>query len=296
LRKIVLSALLLTVPGLLQAADATRIAGVAVPPPLPAKPVIDTYHGVEVVDPYRQLEDPQSAEVQAWLRAQADATAAILARIPGRATLLERMAEIEGAAGGVVGGIVRSPGERLFFLRRDPGEEQFKLVWREGIDGRDTVLVDPDALTRAAGRPLAIMDFAPSPDGRLLAYSIQVGGGEIGTLHVIDVASSQPLLEPIDRIRYASVSWLEDGSGFFYSRLREDYESFPRGERFHDRTRHFRSLGEDGADRRVFSASLNADLRLPPYASPFVFQVPGHAARRGLDRPGRRTQRAVVPG
>jgi prolyl oligopeptidase len=276
LRKIVLSALLLTVPGLLQAAaDATRIAGVAVPPPLPAKPVIDTYHGVEVVDPYRQLEDPQSAEVQAWLRAQADATAAILARIPGRATLLERMAEIEGAAGGVVGGIVRSPGERLFFLRRDPGEEQFKLVWREGIDGRDTVLVDPEALTRAAGRPLAIMDFAPSPDGRLLAYSIQVGGGEIGTLHVIDVASSQPLLEPIDRIRYASVSWLEDGSGFFYSRLREGYESFPRGERFHDRTRHFRSLGEDGADRRVFSASLNADLRLPPYASPFVFQVPG---------------------
>jgi prolyl oligopeptidase len=124
-----------------------------IPPPLPAKPVIDTYHGVEVVDPYRQLEDLQSPAVQAWLRAQADATAAILARIPGRATLLERMAEIEGAAGGVVGGIVRSPGERLFFLRRDPGEEQFKLVWREGIDGCDTVLVDPDALTRAAGRP-----------------------------------------------------------------------------------------------------------------------------------------------
>jgi prolyl oligopeptidase len=80
-------------------------------------------------------------------------------------------------------------------------------------------------------------------------------------------------MPPIDRIRYASVSWLDDGSGFFYSRLREGYDAMPPAERFADSGRHFRALG--GEDRRVFSPSLNAELKLPGYASGYVMQVPG---------------------
>lgn len=257
------------------AVAAASIAGVDVPAPLPPQPVKETFHGVEVIDPYRFLEDVQAPEVQAWMRAQADATTAILGRIPGRQALLERMTEIDTAAGGIATSVDRTRSDRYFFLRRNPGEDQLKLVWRDGPDGDDTVIVDPEQLTKATGRPHAIMDFAPSPDGTKLAYSVQVGGGEIGTLHVVDVASGRPLVEPIDRIRYSGTSWLEDGSGFFYSRLREGYESMPAAIRFQDRTRHFRSLGEDGVDRRVFSPSLNADLGLPPYASGVVFQVPG---------------------
>jgi prolyl oligopeptidase len=266
----VLSALLLQ-----GVAGASTVAGIAVPPPLPPQPVKERHHGVEVTDPYRFLEDVQSSAVQAWLRGQADATAAILGRIPERGALLQRMAEIENATGGVATSVTRSRSDRYFFLRRNPGESQLKLVWRDGPAGADTVIVDPEQLTKATGRPHAIMDFEPSPDGTKLAYSVQVGGGEIGTLHVIDVASGRPLVEPIDRIRYSGTSWLEDGSGFFYSRLREGYESYPPGTRFHDRTRHFRSLGADGTDRKVFSPSLNADLDLPPYASGSVYQVPG---------------------
>jgi prolyl oligopeptidase len=50
------------------------------------------------------------------------------------------------------------------------------------------------------------MDFTPSPDGKRIAYAIQAGGGEIGTLHVVDLASGKELVEPIDRIRYGVVS------------------------------------------------------------------------------------------
>jgi len=234
----------------------------------------ETYYGTPVDDPYRFLEDSKNADVQAWLRANADATNAILGRIPGRTALLGRMAEIEAAAPGIASNVVRTRGGRYFFLRRNPGEDQFRLVWRDGVDGQDTVLVDPEALTKAVGRPHAIMDFAPSNDGRKLAYSIQVGGGEIGTLHVIDVASGRALIEPLDRIRYSSVSWLEDGRGFFYTRLREGYDKLPPTERFQDTARHYHGLDPE-LDRRVFSASLNADLRLPSYAVGIVFQVPG---------------------
>jgi prolyl oligopeptidase len=264
---------------LLGAAQAAQVAGVEIPPPLPAGSVSETHWGTPVPDPYRHLENVKDPAVQQWLRAQADATNGVLARIPGRLPLMERMRSIEASVGGLTQRVFRADNGRLFFLRRNPGEDQFRLVWRDGPEGRDTVIVDPEAMSKAAGRPHAIMDYQPSPDGSKLAYSVQVGGGEIGVLHIVDVATSKPLLEPIDRIRFASTSWLADGSGFFYSRLREGYESMPPTERFQDRTRHYRSLDAklDArlADRVVMSPSRNPELKLPSYASPYTFEVPG---------------------
>ena len=135
------------------------------------------------------------------------------------------------------------------------------------------MLVDPDALSKAAGRPVALQGFSPSPDGKLLAYGLQAGGAEIGELHVVETATGRAVMPSIDRIRGASVSWLEDGSGFFYSRLREGYDRGPRGERFNDTARHFRAL--DGVDRLVFSASREPAIGLPVFASGYIFEIPG---------------------
>lgn len=245
------------------------------PPPLAAGPHTDTYWGVTLADPFRRLEDTRDAQVQQWMRAQADATASTLARIPGRQPMLERMREIEGSAGGLTSNVVRTDGGRFFFMRRNPGQDQFSLVWRDGPDGTDHVIVDPEALSKAAGRPHAVLDFAPSRDGSRLAYAIQVGGGEIGTLHVVDVATGRELSPPVDRIRFGSVAWLDDGSGLFYSRLREGYEKLPPTERFNDRQRWFRALDGRQADQLVMSPSHNPELKLPVYASAYVFQPEG---------------------
>lgn len=255
----------------------------AVPPPLPAQRVTDMHWGVAVPDPYRFLEEVKNPQVQQWLRSQADATQNILARLPERQALLARMKVIEDGAGGNLGSIAQSAGGRLFYLRRDPGEDQFKLVWLDagpaGPAGAATVAFDPQTPS-TPGQPRAIMDFAPSPDGQKLAYAVQVGGQEIGTLHLIDVATGRALIEPIDRIRYSGVSWLEDGSGFFYSRLAAGYEKQPPGKRFEDRTAHFHDLRAPGgaaADRPVFSPSRNPELALPGYAWPSIRPLPGTA-------------------
>ena len=264
-------------PAVLLACAATAAtagaAGIAPPPPL-APPVTETFWGVTVADPYRFLENTDDPAVRQWMRAQADASRSLLDSIPGRPALLDRIRQIDAAAGGSVSQIRRTVADRWFFLRREPQDNQFRLYWRAGADGADSLLVDPEALGTRDGKSLAIMDFAPSPDGRLVAYSLQAGGSEIGTLHVIEVESGREVVPPVDRIRYASVSWLDDGSGFFYSRLREGYEKLPPTERFADRSRHFRAL-PGGEDRRIFSPLLNADLGLPGYASGYVMQVPG---------------------
>lgn len=256
-------------------AFAATVAGVEVPPPLPPKPVTETFWGVAVEDPYRFLEDTKDPAVAQWMQAQADATAAILARIPGRDPLLARIKEIDNGASGLVDQVQRAAGGRWFFLKRDPGQNQFRLVWRERADGPDRLLFDPEALRKQTGKPHAVLDFAPSPDGRKVAYAIQAGGGEIGTLHVVDVATGKELMPPLDRIRYGGVAWLDDGSGFFYSRLREGYEKLPPAERFNDRTRHFHALDAANTDRPVFSASRNKELGLPPFAGGYIAQIPG---------------------
>ena len=256
-------------------AVAADIAGVAVPPPLAAREVVDTHWGKKVSDPYRFLENVADPEVQSWMKGQADATAAILAKIPARDKLLARMKEIESRSSGLTSDVRRVASGRYFFLKRDPADNQFRLVYRDKPDGPEKLIVDPEELRRKTGKPHAIMDFAPSPDGRRIAYSLQVGGGEIGDLHVVDLETGKPLVDPIDRIRYAGVSWLDDGSAFFYSRIREGYEKLPPTERFADRARHYRALDAAGTDRKIFSPFLNADLKLPSYASGYVMQVPG---------------------
>jgi prolyl oligopeptidase len=66
-------------------ATAAAFARVDVPAPLPARPVVDTYWGVSVEDPFRLLEDTTDPEVQCWMRAQVDATATLLSRTPAAA-------------------------------------------------------------------------------------------------------------------------------------------------------------------------------------------------------------------
>ena len=234
-------------------ASAASFGGVDVPPPPDPRPVTETFWGVSVTDPFRFLEDTKDPQVQAWMKAQSEATEVILARIPGRKSMLDRIVEIESKASGLTQTIDRTEGGRYFFQKRDPQDNQFKLVWRESAAGADRLVVDPEILAKATGTPQAIMDFTPSPDGKRIAYALQAGGGEIGTLHVVDLESGKALVEPIDSIRYASVTWLDDGSGFFYSRLREGWEKYPEAERFDDRTRHFRSIADPKSDRTVFS-------------------------------------------
>ena len=253
---------------------ARTIAGVTLPAPLPPRPQLDSFHGVALEDPWRYVEKVDDPLVAAWMKGQADATQQILARIPGRDVLLARVREIDAAAAGQVGALRRTDGGRLFFTRREPGENQFKLIVRDNAAGADRVLVDAEALGKRAGQPLAILDFAPSHDGRHLAYTLQVGGSEIGELHVMDVQTGQDITTPINRIRFASTSWLRDGSGFFFSRLREGYETMPATEKFGDRTTHFFLL-PTRQTQPVFSALRNAELKLPLFAAGFISEISG---------------------
>ena len=88
-------------------------------------------HGTEVRDPYRNLEDVKSPEVIAWMKSQSEYTSELLARIPGRQAMFERIVKYEEAIPSRVVQVARERGGRWFFERRGANENQFKLLMRD---------------------------------------------------------------------------------------------------------------------------------------------------------------------
>ncbi|HEX5634364.1 MAG TPA: hypothetical protein VFX50_14085, partial [Gemmatimonadales bacterium] len=200
---------------LLAAATAT---GAALPPAPAVEDVAETHHGETVRDPYRRFENVQDPEVAAWMKAQSAHAHAVLKSITGRDALLRRLEELDGAVASRVYGVTRAAGDRWFYARRGASDNQFKLYLRHGLDGAETLLVDPEA-GAAAGRSRAINFFMPSPDGRYVAYGVSEGGSESATLHVLDTRTRRPVGAPVDRADYGHPDWAPDSRSLLFVRL-----------------------------------------------------------------------------
>jgi hypothetical protein len=235
----------------------------AQPVPAPSVTATDTYHGVLVNDPYRNLEDLKNPQTQQWLHAQGEFAAAQLARIEGRDALRDRIAELSATTGDVVVGITRRAGGRVFYLKRGAGESQFKLVLRQRPGGAERVLVDPQALARAKGVPHAINYFTPSWDGRTLAYGVSAGGSEDASLYVMDVDSGRQLREPIPRVHLGGVSWSPDGRWLGFNQLRQLPNGAAESETYFDSTVFVLDRRRPrAAPRAVFGRHTNPGLGL----------------------------------
>ncbi len=221
---------------------------------------MEELHGTAVPDPYRWLEDAEDPEVAAWTAAQNAFTDGALADSPGRDRLRARLAELL-AVGSLTAPVVRplpDGGWRLFYQRREAGQDQPVLLRRDGPEGPDCLLLDPAVYEPDATS--ALDWWYPSPDGRLLAYGISRHGDEKSSLGIRDVETGRDLEDRIPNTRYSSVAWLPDGSGFYYTRYPEP-GSVPDGDENYWRRVFFHALGADWReDADVFGGSAREDM------------------------------------
>ncbi|HWB43662.1 MAG TPA: prolyl oligopeptidase family serine peptidase [Gemmatimonadales bacterium] len=216
-------------------------------PPTPAADTSEVLHGETIPDPYRWLEDGESASTREWTDAQNALTRSYLDAAPGRDELHRRLDQL--LAIGAIG--VPTPARgRYFYQRRDGRQNQPVLYLRAGVQGEDRVIVDPNALD--PGGTIALDWYYPSDDGRLLAYGLSENGSEQSVLHVRDVDAGADLGDLIPHTRAADLAWLPDGSGFYYTRYPAPDEA-PEGEEHYHRAIRFHRLGTDpAADPLVF--------------------------------------------
>ena len=238
--------------------------------------VVDLHHGVAVPDPYRYLENTKQPEVQAWMQAQSDATAAALSRIEGRDALAARIADVTAAAGDRITGVMRLPGERYYYLKRARGERQFRLVMRQGLAGAERTLVDPEVESRASGEPHAINYYQPSWDGRHVAFGMSAGGSENATLHVLDVRRGTRVGEPLPRVSDTAIHWLADSHSFTYTQLQALRPGQPETDTYKDARVMWQRVGaKAAAARAVFGPTVTPALGLDRLDVGEVITVPG---------------------
>lgn len=261
------------------------------PPSTPVREVVDDYFGTKVSDPYRWLENSRDPKVIAWLKAQNDYARAILASIPGRDQLLDRINALD--SGETLFSGLKICGQSYFYLLTEPGSESNKLYMRDRRTGLERLLVQPENQGAAEGVHFSIDYFYPSLDGNYVAFGMSPGGSENSVMRIIDTRSGEVLSDVIDRAQFARPSWLPDGS-FFYTRTPKLPPDTPANQRF-QKAKVFRHLIGADADRdqAVFGYHVNSDVNITegdfsflyysPAAPDYILGIVMHGLKRELD-------------
>jgi prolyl oligopeptidase len=209
------------------------------PPQAEVKAVVEIYHGTKVADNYRWLEDGNSSETQKWVEQEMAYTRSLLDPLPWRDAIHKRLTELL-SIGSITAPMIA--GKHYFYTKREGMQNQPVLYVRDSLDGPDRVLIDANQL--ATDGTIALDWFQPSDNGKYVAYGTSQSGSEMSTLHIIETKTSTILPDTIERTRAASIAWLHDNSGFYYTRYPKKGD-VAAGQEMYNRHVFFHDLGAD---------------------------------------------------
>jgi prolyl oligopeptidase len=236
--------------GLVACSGGPRLAPEAYPR-TPVVPVVDRYHGTSVADPFRWLEALEAPAVQNWVAQQNRLAIPYLAALPQRAPLLQRLTELYRYERF---GVPTEVGGRVFYLRNDGEQNQAALQVADAATDLGRRLLDPDTISGDA--TVALAEYVPSPDGRLLAYALSEAGSDWKTWHVRDVATGADRPDLLRETKFTVASWARDGSGFYYAR-------YPQGDDQRQPLIQFHRLGDAQEQDAVVFAVEDHPRRVP---------------------------------
>ncbi len=249
------------------------------PPVAKVEPRMFTLHGETRVDPYfwlRDRNDPDTIRYleaeNAYTQAQMQHTAELQARL--YAEMLGRIKQADLS-------VPVQRDEYFYYTRTEEGKQYAVYCRKKGsLEAPEEVLLDANVL--AEGHEFFhIGVFAPSPNHKLLAYSVDLTGDEVFTLRVKNLETGDLLADEIANTYY-SLEWAEDSATFFYVVLddaRRPYRVFRHrlGDSqdalmFHEGDRRF-ELDISKTSSRAFllinsSSSLTTEVRCLPSTDP----------------------------
>lgn len=208
--------------------------------------VIDDYHGTQVADPYRWLEDDNADEVKDWVTAQNKVSQAYLSAIPYRQELRDRYEELFNY---VKLGSPFKRGPYYFFYKNDGLQAQSVIYLQKGLEGTPEVFIDPNTISEDGTTSISLLGF--SKDNKYVAYSRQDAGSDWQTIRVMEIETKKVLEDKLDWVKFSGASWL--GEGFYYSKYPEPKEGTELSGENNFHAVYYHKLGDDQSkDKLVF--------------------------------------------
>ena len=210
--------------------------------------ITDTYHGIEVADPYRWLEDTESDETATWVEAQNEVTDKYLETLSQRDAMRERLTRLWNYERF---GLPRRKGDTYIYTHNDGLQNQSVLYKANSLESNPVALLDPNTLSEDG--TVALASTAVTDDGRLMAYGLADGGSDWRTWKVRDVETGNDLGDVVRWVKFSGVAWMPDSSGFFYARYDEPIEGKELTGTNENQRLYFHALGEDqSSDKLIF--------------------------------------------
>ncbi|KAG8632266.1 prolyl endopeptidase [Manihot esculenta] len=175
--------------------------------------LVDDYHGVELADPYRWLEDPDSGEVKQFVQEQVRLTESVLKSCDAREKLRDKITKLFDHPRYDV---PFKRGDKYFYFHNTGLQAQNVLYVQGSLDGKPEMLLDPNALSEDG--TVSLNKISVSEDAKYLAYGLSSSGSDWVTIKVMHVENKRVEVDTLSWVKFSGISWTRDSKGFFYSR------------------------------------------------------------------------------
>ncbi len=216
---------------------------------------VDDYHGTKVADPYRWLEDTDSAETHAWVEAENKLTFGYLDQLPYRQAIRDRLTKLWNYERFTT---PSQYGGRYFFQHNTGLQQQNVLLVAESLNAEPRVLFDPNTLSSDGTVALAGTEI--SDDGKLMAYGLATSGSDWNEWHVRDVDTGKDLGDDLKWVKFSGASWTKDNKGFYYSRYDEPTGAAMRDTNYFQKLYYHRLGTAQSADKLIYDRPDNKEM------------------------------------
>ena len=216
---------------------------------------VDDYHGTKVADPYRWLEDTDSAETHAWVEAENKLTFGYLDQIPYRQAIRDRLTKLWNFERFTV---PEQKAGRYFFEHNTGLQNQNVLFVADSLHAEPRVLLDPNTLS--SDGTVALSGTAISDDGKLMAYGLATSGSDWNEWHVRDIDTGKDLSDELKWVKFSGASWSKDNKGFYYSRYDEPKGAALRDANYFHKLYYHRIGTAQSEDKLIYERPDNKEL------------------------------------
>ena len=215
--------------------------------------ISDDYFGTIVNDPYRWLEDDRSEETADWVKAQNEVTFDYLSQIPYRDQLKNRLTELWNYEK------VSTPfnkGKYYFYYKNDGIQNQSVLYYREGLEGEEKVLLNPNEWSEDGTAAMNGLSF--SKDAEYMAFGVSKAGSDWIEIQVMNMDKMEMTADTVKWVKFSGISWYKDG--FYYS----SYDAPKEGSEFSNKNEfhkvYYHKLGTpQSTDQLIFEDKVNPE-------------------------------------
>ncbi len=181
--------------------------------------IIENYHGRDIYDPYRWLEDINSDETKEFVKSHNETTRKFIEEYGDYNEIKEDMIKYSSFDRG---SCPSKKGEYYYFFYKSATENQPVLYRAREIDGDKEIIVNPNELSEEG--IYAITGFWVNEKKDIMAYGISHKGSDWQTIYFKDMGTGELLKDELNWCKFSSLCWLSDGESLIYTRYPKAYD------------------------------------------------------------------------